>query len=169
MTRAVANEKLCLYFYYKGTGWRGRGEKNLTLCHTPTYVTNWINLHMSTSISTCTSKPKAHFPKETAVCSHIPKQPPCHKPQPTAQQPERPLQGRKIWVKFCQKNNLRKSNLRNTMSCFQNLYQWYIISLHNKKYLSSEVQTPMLSMTAPFTDPELLCASVKKVGSKMLS
>lgn len=68
------------------------------------------------------------------------------------------------------------------MSCFQNLYQRHIITWHNQKYLSWEVQTQMHSMmhfhSISFNDAMMvlsqtlnffLCEFVKKVGSKMLS
>lgn len=57
-----------------------QGGKKPTLCHTPMYVTNWINSHMSASISNPPSKPEVHFQKETAVCSHIPEKSACHTP-----------------------------------------------------------------------------------------
>lgn len=79
-----------------------RGEKP-SLCHTPMYVTNWINSHMSASISNPPSKPEVHFQKETAVCSHIPEKSACHTP------PAQPLQRKKSVKSFVWRKKENKS------------------------------------------------------------
>lgn len=75
---SCSTRKTLPVFLLQGDSMKRR--KKPILCHTPMYVTNWINSHMSASISNPPWKAKVHFQKETAVCSHIPEKSACHTP-----------------------------------------------------------------------------------------
>lgn len=129
-TVAAAQEKLCLYFYYKGTAWRG-GKNPFSATLQCMWQTGLIPTCQH-PFQTPPGRQKSISKRRQLSVATSQRNPPVT--HPPAQWPQKPLHRKKKLGKVLsegkrlkKKKSPRKNNLRNTISCFQNLYQCQII------------------------------------------
>lgn len=128
-TVAVAQEKLWLYFYYKGTAWSRGGKNPLSATLQCMWQTGLIPTCQHPFQTPPRSQKSISKRRQLSVATSQ-RNPPVTRP-PSPATAKATSEEKKIWVKFCQKEkgkkSPRKNNLWNTISRFQNLYQCQII------------------------------------------